>query len=118
MSPNCWTHGACEQTDCRHIVLLHPSMDLQVPLAFFRDPLGRLDLCHTCVSCSTTKVTNDLVAGRQGSHRFEMHNRKDSLFPDNMRWVYQAYQPCCVLLPACCNDVICVAEGKWKVHGR
>lgn len=29
-------------------------MDLRAPPAFFRDPLGRLDLCHTCVSYSIT----------------------------------------------------------------
>lgn len=45
-----------EQTNCRRKVLQHPSMDLQVPPAFFRDPLGRLDLYHTCVSYSTVIV--------------------------------------------------------------
>lgn len=91
-------------------------MDLRAPLGFFRDPLGRLDLCHTCVSYSITiaLLMNRFPIG-QG---FEMHQRKHSLFPNNMRWVCPAYRPCCVLLPACCDNVCCPVVSEGRCHGR
>lgn len=49
-------------------------MDLQAPPAFFRDPLGRLDPCHTCVSYSiTTAIHVYQFPVTDG----EMHSRKE-----------------------------------------